>query len=375
MPPSVSQTPPRVVIVGCGVIGAMIAYELSQVPHLSITVFERQQPAEGSTSAALGVLMGIISHKVKGRTWRLRRDSITRYHTLIDELTETTGTPIPFNTQGILSLCFDAEKLPRWSSLQSIRAEQGWPLELWPREQLAERCPHLNLSGVAAAIYSPQDRQVDPTALTHALVQAAEQNGVEFHMGTDITALDVDSAGKGQIVTANRAIPADWIILAGGLGTRTLVEHAPEPLALIPVFGQATRVQLPQTLGHPDFQPVINGHDVHLVPHGDSQYSIGATVEFPAVPDASLKTFRPDPALFEQLNHTAVGYCPALTQAQTLRTWHHFRPRPQGQPAPVIQPLAGFNNVTLATGHYRNGVLLAPATAALVKAQVLGGLA
>ncbi|MEO0541779.1 MAG: FAD-dependent oxidoreductase [Cyanobacteria bacterium P01_A01_bin.105] len=365
----------KVVIVGCGIVGAMTAYELSQVPGLDLLVLEQHYPAEGSTGAALGVLMGLISHKVKGRTWRLRRDSTQRYPALMDELMALTGQPISFNTQGILSLCFDPDKLPKWDALKAIRAEQGWPLEIWSPEQVVEHCPHLNISHLTAGIYSPQDGQVDPTALTNALVTAAQQNGVEFRMGVEVTGVNCDRTGKAQLTTTAADCSPDWVVLSGGIGTHALMRQSPEPVPLIPVFGQAVRVELPQPLGNRDFQPVINGHDVHLVPHGSGQYSLGATVEFPAVPEtASLETFQPDPNLFEQMQQTAMDYCPSLAQAKTLRTWHNLRPRPQGQPAPVIQPLSGFQNVTLATGHYRNGVLLAPATAMSVKAQILEGL-
>ena len=101
----------HVVIVGCGVIGAAIAYELSQVKGLKITVVDKQAPAQASTGAALGVLMGIISHKVKGRAWRLRQQSVERYHSLIPELEGIIKRKIPCNRQGILSLCLEDENL------------------------------------------------------------------------------------------------------------------------------------------------------------------------------------------------------------------------------------------------------------------------
>ena len=367
--------PRRVAIVGCGIVGAMIAYELSQVPDLDILVLEKGTPAEGSTGAALGVLMGIISHKVKGRTWRLRQASIDRYQTLIDELRTQTNGPISYNHQGILSLCFDTEQLPKWQSLQTTRAEQGYSLEIWSPAQLAQRCPHIDLADVVAAIYSPNDGQVDPTELTAALVKAAEQNGATFQLNTEVTGLIPNSLGTARLTTATAQIDADWIVLSGGIGTNALMQLSPEPVSLIPVFGEALRIQASEPLGDASFQPVINGHDVHLVPQGERTYSIGATVEFPAVPETTdLSNFQPDPALFEQMRQTAADYCPALSKTQTIRTWFHLRPRPQGQPAPVIPPLAGYQNVTLATGHYRNGVLLAPATAMQVKAQIIEGL-
>ena len=79
----------KIVIVGCGVVGAAIAYELSLISDLDITVIEKNTPASGSTGAALGVLMGAISQKKKGRAWRFRATSLKRYETLIPELEAT----------------------------------------------------------------------------------------------------------------------------------------------------------------------------------------------------------------------------------------------------------------------------------------------
>ncbi|MEL6455486.1 MAG: FAD-dependent oxidoreductase, partial [Cyanobacteria bacterium J06623_5] len=72
----------KIVVVGCGVVGALVAYELNRQLEADIVVLDRQPPAQGSTGAALGVLMGVISHRVKGRTWRLREASIRRYRSL-----------------------------------------------------------------------------------------------------------------------------------------------------------------------------------------------------------------------------------------------------------------------------------------------------
>lgn len=117
----------RVAVIGSGVVGATVAYELSRQPQFEVHIVDAAHPAQGSTQAALGVLMGIISHKVKGRNWRLRRDSIERYRTLIPELEEQLGRPILHNRQGIVSLCFDPEQLPRWRSLQESAALRDTP--------------------------------------------------------------------------------------------------------------------------------------------------------------------------------------------------------------------------------------------------------
>ncbi|MEM9163205.1 MAG: FAD-dependent oxidoreductase, partial [Cyanobacteria bacterium P01_F01_bin.4] len=271
----------RVAVIGCGVVGAMIAYELSLVTALDVLVFDSQQaPAQGSTGAALGVLMGIISHKVKGRNWRLRETSITRYHTLIPELEAQLGRSVPFNQQGIISLCFAVDNMPRWEALQAKRHAQNWPLEIWSPQQLHARCPHLQTDQVQAAIYSPRDGQVHPAELTRALVEAAQQNGATFHWQTAVQGFTPQGTCE-QLQTTTGEIAVDQVILSAGLGSAELSQGAGAPIPMIPVLGQAMTVRLPEPLGDPTFQPVINGEDIHLVPLGEGLYWIGATVEFP----------------------------------------------------------------------------------------------
>lgn len=353
----------RVVLVGCGVVGAAIAYELSQHAHFEITVLDRQLPAQGATGAALGILMGVISQKVKGRNWQLREASIRRYATLLPELEAATGITIPHNSQGVLSLCFDEADRPRWESLQKIRQQQGWPLELWSPQQIVDACPHVDVTTVATGVYSPQDLQIAPRPLTEALVAAAQQRGVTFHFHTTVIGFQSKGARVATIQSDQGDYEADWLILTAGLGSTSLTQDLGQPLPLIPVLGQGIRVKTPQVLGNETFQPVINGADVHLVPLANCEYAIAATVEFPpeqgAVP-------RPEAEALEAIWQQAIAYCPGLSESERLATWYGLRPRPQSQAAPVVQPLAEYENVILATGHYRNGVLLAPATAQLV---------
>jgi len=359
----------RVVIVGCGVVGAAIAYELSQDPSLHITVLDRQPPAQGATRAALGVLMGIISQKVRGRAWKMREFSLRRYDTLIPELEAATGQPIPYNHQGILLLRLDENGDDGWRTLAETRQQQGWSLELWEASQVQAHCPHI--APVVPAVYSPGDRQLHPARLTEALVAAARLRGVSFILDTPAEALAMDSnASHCQgIKTQHGLQEADWVILSAGLGTTPLTQALGKPLVIGPVLGQAARVKLPEPLGDPHFQPVITGDDTHIVPLGDGQYWVGATVEFP--PESGDMVV--DPQQLQPVLERAIALCPALAQAEIQETWSGLRPRPSQRPAPVIEAMPGVDNVILATGHYRNGLLLAPATAERVK--VLMGFA
>jgi len=390
----------HVLIVGCGVVGAAIAYELS-LSGLEVTVVDQQPPAQAATGAALGVLMGAISHKIKGNAWQMRSASLQRYETLIPELEALTMRRIPFNRQGILMLCFQ-EDVAGWEKLAAVRAAQGWQIEIWNATQLQLQCPQLNCEKIVAAIYSPQDRQVDPISLTLALVEAAQRQGVQFHFGVKAAGYHIDASDRQMYFyldttsTPHKAIldgiqNVDWLIIAAGTGSTQLqsIQHTnvsltkiaissstspltqPTPVVDIkPVLGQAIHLQVNQPVGDPKFQPVITGDDVHIVPCMGSQpitdYWIGATVEFPT--DKLIA----DPAQLEQVRQQAIAFCPALAEAKIIRTWSGLRPRPEGRPAPVIE-LHNLSNILFATGHYRNGVLLAPATAQKIREIITRG--
>jgi glycine/D-amino acid oxidase-like deaminating enzyme len=351
----------HIVIIGCGVVGATIAYELSRVPGLSITVLDQQPPAQAATGAALGVLIGILSQKVKGTAWRLRLESLERYETLIPELETLTGRTVPYNQQGLLKLCFSADAIPKWEQLAATRRTQGWDLHILSLDQLHRQYPQVAHSRLVAGVYSPRDRQVDPVALTLALVVGAQQRGVRFELDTLVQGFD-DSADAElktclHIQTSQGAIATDWVIISAGLGSTTLTTAVNQPVKLQPVLGQALRVKLENDVQQ--LEPVIMGDDIHVVPLGQGEYWIGATVEFPVGTEPAIPGFQ----ALEEVLQQAIAFYPALATAQIIKTWSGFRPRPEGRPAPIIGRLPGYRNVLLATGHYRNGVLLAPATA------------
>jgi len=348
----------QVIVVGCGIIGAMIAYELVQVPDLQVTVLDRQPPAQASTGAALGVLMGIISQKTKGRAWIMRQTSIRRYAKLLPELESRLGRSLTWNRQGILQLGFAEADLVAWQALVELRQQQGWRLELWSPAQVEASCPQICTSELRAGLYSPQDYQIDPTALTLALVEAASQQGASFRFDLEVQQL----SDSGSLQTTIGELRADWVVIAAGLGSMPIMPtHSPW---LAPVLGQAIRLRLAQPLGKPEFQPVITGHDIHLVPLGLGDYWLGATVEF------APGEHPPDPEPLEAVWQGAIALWPELATATRLAHWSGLRPRPVNRPAPIVEQRAG--QVILATGHYRNGVLLAPATAQMVREIVTG---
>lgn len=352
----------KVVIIGSGVVGAMIAYQLSKIPGLHITLVDKQTPAKGSTGAALGVLMGIISQKKHGRAWRLREFSLKAYPGLLDELQDATNIKIPQNRQGIVSLCFIGEDMTKWETLAKTRAASGWALDIWSPQELQQKCPHIECDRLQGAVYSPADLQINPTVLTEALVQGASIRGVKCLFGVEVNNIVTEEGKCSHLESSSGNLECDYLVISSGVGTTALTANLLQGLDIRPVLGQALQVKSDRTLGYIDFQPVITGDDVHLVPLGNNEYWLGATVEFPL----DTKEAIPQAELLEQVRQQAMAFCPGLRDATTVFSWSGQRPRPQNQAAPIIEPLAGYSNIIIATGHYRNGVLLAPATAAKV---------
>lgn len=369
----------RIGVIGCGVVGATIAFELSKT--FQVRVWDAQPPLgqrslqyqEQATGAALGVLMAAITPKLKGKHLQLRLDSLKRYETLIPELEAITQTALPYNRQGILRLCFDDEELNRWYKTQQVRAQQGFHLDILDREQLFKVYPHLRTAyvrgsqaPVVGAIYSPQDRQIDPVAFTTALITAAQKNGAEFSFNTSISNFKTlpidDPQSLTHICSSTDSYPVDWMIVAAGLGSMPLTTTLKQTVPIYPVLGQALHLQRQHPLVDP--LPVINGDQVHIVPLNASEVWVGATVEFPSEVGGAIEA---DPVQLKELHQRAIALDASLAHAKVLRTWSGLRPRPHERPAPIIERLPGYDNVVVASGHYRNGVLLAPITAQKVR--------
>lgn len=352
---------PKVVILGAGIVGAAIAYELSLLPDFDITVLDRGQPATGSTGAALGVLMGIISRKTKGRAWTLRRRSMERFPQLLTELA-AAGQSVPHNPQGILKLLRDPTELDKGDRLRELRQASGWSLAVWTKAQIQAECPQLDVSEAVGGIFSPQDFQVQPIPLTQALLTVAQQNGVHCHFNCSSPELTLQHQTCVGVQTAQGTFNCDWLVVSAGLGSLDLTKSLLANLTMQPVLGQAVHVKV--TDPHPpSFQPVVSFEDVHVVPLGDGEFWVGATVEFPTASRVSTA----DQTLMDEVWQRAITFYPALKEAEILRHWSGQRPRPINQGAPIIQALPNYRNILLATGHYRNGVLLAPATALTIR--------
>ena len=350
--------PEQVVIIGCGAIGASIAYKLSQSASLQVTVLEaNSQAGQGATGASLGVLMAACSQKATGDLVTLRLASLRLYEQLIPQLERQTGLSIP-NCAGILCLSQKIGSESKWQSLIGKRQQQGFDLQFFDRDHVRSKYPFLSAQ---SALYSPSDRALHPSMLVQALVKAATLNGAKFIYDRKVDRLaDIPDADK--------------IVITAGLGSDRLRQSLDLDLdldrpsnLLAPVGGQAILVELPDvSLNAVIHAEAANGEDINIVPLGFDRYWIGATVEFE--PDTLPRTSN-----ISLLLDKAIEFCPAFAQAKIIETWAGYRPRPVSQRSPILGFLPSHPNVSIATGHYRNGVLMAPITAEIINDLILKG--
>ena len=343
-------------IIGCGAIGASIAYKLSQSASLQVTVLEaNSQAGKGATGASLGVLMAACSQKATGDLVTLRLASLRLYEQLIPQLESQTGLSIP-NCAGILCLSQKIGSEPKWQSLIGKRQQQGFDLRFFDRDHVRSNYPFLSAQ---SALYSPSDRALQPSMLVQALVKAATLNGAKFIYDHPVDRLaDIPNADK--------------IVITAGLGSdrlrQSLSLEPDQPSNLLaPVGGQAILAELPDlSLNSVIHAEAANGEDINIVPLGFDRYWIGATVEFE--PDTL-----PRNSNISLLLDKAIEFCPAFAQAEIIETWAGYRPRPVDRRSPILGFLPSHPNISIATGHYRNGVLMAPITAEIISDLILKG--
>lgn len=361
-------------MIGAGVVGSAIAYELAAQSDYHVIVFEQNpQDQWHATGAALGILTVGLSRRRKGRNFGLRQASLQRYTTLIPELEDLTQQQIPYNRHGILELCFNAADWQQWQHL--AQPDQDIALELLNPDQVGDHYPMVagatSLTGhlLQGGILCRSDRQVDPLSLTQGLREGAKLRGAQFYYNTSVTHFSHREQTLTHLHTPRDTYPIDAIVLAAGLGTTALSQTLGQSLPLQPVLGQA--LCLRRDRPHGPSSPVIQGEDVHIVPIHPDQFWVGATVEFNPASGADLGAEQSppvaDPDCLRNVHEQAIALCPSLASATILHTWHGLRPRPENQAAPVIQAIKPYTNAWWATGHYRNGILLAPITALRIR--------
>ena len=338
-------------IIGAGIIGAATAWRLSQA-GLSVKVLDRTAPGSEASQAALGVLTFHGRPDTMPDPLRLlARRSRDFYPAIIDELEAANGERVYFRQEGQLVLAINEGDLALLEDTHRVNQDEGIELERASVEEAMMLEPNINPE-IAGALYSPHDAWVDNTALTQAFVSAAQQAGAVFEQA-EVTSIETSNGRDASVLAGEARYEADWVVLAAGAWSSKIWN-----VPVRPRRGQAYSVEGSY------FKRVIHSPRAYVVPKGENQTMLGATVEDVGF-DASNT---PDGLGF--VSKGAFEISPTLETSKFSGAWAGLRP---GTPddLPIIGPSAEFPNLVIATGHFRNGILLAPITADMVRQIIL----
>lgn len=345
-----------VLVIGGGIIGLVTAWRSAQ-RGLSTAVVD-PEPGGGAARVAAGMLAAVTElHYGEETLLSLNLASARRYPAFVAELQDATGHDVGYRACGTLAVALDADDRAHLRDLHALQVRCGLESE-WLSGRDCRRLEPMLAPGVRGGLRVDGDHQVDPRRLAAALVTACERAGVVFHRSLAERLTVVRDRATGVTLADGSALEADQVVLAAGSLSGRLAGVPQEVLPPVrPVKGQVLRLTVP-----PAFAPflsrtvraVVRGSHVYLVPRENGELVVGATSE-----ELGWDTTVTAGGVYELLRD-AHELVPGLTELPLTETLAGLRP---GSPdnAPLLGPTT-LDGLRLATGHYRNGVLLTPVT-------------
>jgi len=362
MPPAMTET----LVIGGGVVGCAVALALAG-KGLKVTVIERGplvstgRGPEGSTAAAgvLGAqLEGLHGDCALSRLCLLGRD---RYPAWIETIAARSGRDVEMRPAGVSCVAFDAATAHRYQAEAAWQALAGYRIEHLDAASARAIEPALS-TDVVGGVRFPDDPRIDPPALVAAVRLAVTQAGVTFRSGATVARVDVRGGRvAGVVLDDGASIAGAAVVIAAGSWSALIGETSLAPDAVRPARGQMIELHVDAPVLH----GVVESPEVYLSPRDDGRLLVGSTVELVGFREGATA------GVVRDLLAAAIRLVPALHNATVRRTWAGFRPKTHDN-APLIGTV-GIEGLVVATGHFRNGVLLAPITGEIVAALLTGG--
>jgi glycine oxidase len=352
---------PDVIIIGAGVVGCACAFELATA-GARVSVFDVRRVGHGASQASAGVLAPYIEGHEAGPLRELGRRSLELYDDFVARLNERSGLTVQYARSGTLEIALDADHAATLKRSNKALNNEGVAARWIDAAELSRLEPLAATTALGGRLIELH-AFVGVPDLTDALAAAAMHAGARFALDTRVVSVTPARGGRLEVHSENGPSPADRVVVAAGSWTgQLLIAGVANPPAIKPVRGQLLHLAWPtaQPLRH-----VLWGTDCYIVPWMNGRVLVGATVE-----DAGFDE-RATAAGVRDLLEAGCSLVPQLRQASFEEVRVGLRPA-----SPDALPLVGESEVLpgliYATGHYRNGVLLAPLTATLVKKLVLG---
>ncbi|MER6205038.1 glycine oxidase ThiO [Streptomyces sp. NPDC001642] len=345
-----------VLVVGGGIIGLVTAWRAAQ-RGFGTAVLD-PEPGGGAAQVAAGMLAAVTElHYGEQTLLALNLASAHRYPDFAAELTDLTGLDLGYRRCGTLAVALDADDRAHLRELHALQQQSGLDSE-WLSGRECRRLEPMLAPGVRGGLRVDGDHQVDPRRLAAALVAACERAGVVFHHAWAERLTVARDRATGVVTREGATLVADQVVLAAGSLSGRLTGVPDDVLPPVrPVKGQVLRLTVPER--HAPFlsrtvRAVVRGSHVYLVPRENGELVVGATSE-----ELGWDTTVTAGGVYELLRD-AHELVPGITELPLTETRAGLRP---GSPdnAPLLGPTA-LPGLLLATGHYRNGVLLTPVT-------------
>jgi glycine oxidase len=350
------------VIIGAGVIGLGIAWRAAQ-RGLSVTLVD-PAPASGASRVAAGMLtpVGELQYGEEDHL-QLGIDSRDRYPDFAAELFEATGQEIAFRSDGVLSVGYDGDDLAFLRDQHHFQQSLGVSTELLTSRECRTLEPML-APAVRGGILAPDDGSADPRRLTTALMTACERAGVRFVRRKAIKVVTTPERASGVLLDDRTILAARQIVLAAGSWSGDLGLPGGLLPPIRPVKGEVIRLHSTYRFMTRATRGLVKGFSMYLVPRADGELVIGATQQELGF-DARVTAG----GVWELLRDARTLF-PGITELEFTEVTASFRP---GSPdnAPILGPTA-LPGLLVATGHFRNGILLTPLTADALAAVLAG---
>lgn len=340
-------------IVGGGVIGLSVAWELAGRGK-RVTIVDRRQPGRATSWVGVGILPPPLAKATHDPLEQLRTASHELHVEWSERLLAETGIDNELREcGGIYFARSKAEAASLRVATQQAESEGVLANEL-SMEQLVKLEPELEsiADQVSLAYHLPKEMQLRSPRHLKALIRGCEQRGVQFRANVDVQRTLVENGRVTGLESSAGVLTADEYIFCGGTWSASLLEPLGISLPIEPWRGQLLLWKTERPL----FRNVINEGLRYLVPRLDGHLIVGATVE-----DVGFDASTTEEATAELMAYSR-SVVPELSDAEIVDTWAGLRPKtPDG--LPFMGRVPGLDNLTVAAGHFRSGLHLAPVTA------------
>ena len=355
---------PKTIVIGAGVIGLSIAWRLAQT-GCPVTVYDKGAAGRGASWAAAGMLAAAVETEPgEEALLALTLESQRLWPDFACELEAASGISVGYRNEGTLVVALNRDDAEQLRFTYEFQKGLGLDLTWLSGAQAREREPHLR-PGLAAAVVSPRDHQVENRAVAAALAEAVRRAGVNLCEHSPVREISIEGGRVRGVVTDRDEDRADVVILAAGAWSREIGGLPPASMPPVrPIKGQMLALRMDPAaplLRHVIWPP----RGLYLVPRLDGRLVIGGTVE-----ERGFDERLTAGGLLTLLDG-AWRAVPTIEELPVAETWVGFRPGSRDD-APMIGP-GTVDGLVIATGHHRNGILLTPVTAAIVSTYVLTG--